>query len=175
WRSGRRWRGAPAANPQPSPRAPHGQWHHHLLQPALHLPRDVVRRLPVGSRLLPCLPRPGRVACALHAPAPQVRQVHVCERPADGHRGTHHRRHPHKYGKCSAVSAGELCGDQRLPSGACGVAVFPGTEINVLTSFSLAAPCRACIGHTKRAHRVQSQGGSHMSEHLKENLSEVWC
>lgn len=43
-RSGRRWRGAPAADPQPSPRTPRGQWHHHLLQPALHLPRYLPTR-----------------------------------------------------------------------------------------------------------------------------------
>lgn len=103
------------------------------------LRRDVVRRLPVGTRLLTCLPRPDRVACPLHAPASQVRQVHVRERSADGHRGTHHRRHPHKYGKCPTVSAGGLCGDQRLPSGVRGIAVFPGMEINVLALFP---PCR---------------------------------
>lgn len=113
----------PPAGVAGRPRAP-GRPH----SPSLR--RDVVRRLPVGSRLLPCLPCPGRVACALHAPAPQVRQVHVRERPVDGHRGTHHRRHPHKYGKCPALWAGVLCGDQRLPSGARGV--------NVLASFP---PC----------------------------------
>lgn len=133
------------------------------------LRRDVVRRLPVGSRLLPCLPRSGRAACPLHAPAPQVRQVHVRERAADGHRGTHHRRHPHKYGK------GRGCAD---PSGGRGMAVFPGMEVSVLALFP---PCptservgprvRLCPGHTKCAQRVQSQGVFHISEHLEENLS----
>lgn len=32
-----------------------------------------------------------------------------------------------------------------------------------------------CIGHTKCAHRVQSQEGFHSSEHLEENISGVWC
>lgn len=122
----------PPAGAAGGPRAP-GRPH----SPSLR--RDVVRRLPVGNRFLPCIPRPGRVACPLHAPASQVRQVHVRERPADGHRGTHHRRHPHKYGKCPAVWAGGLCGDQRLPSGARGIALFPGMEINVL---ALIPACR---------------------------------
>lgn len=166
----------PPAGAAGGPRAP-GRPH----SPSLR--RDVVWRFLVGTRVFPCLPRPGRVACPLHAPTPQVRQVHVRERPADGHRGTHHRRHPHKYGKCLAVSAGGLCGDQRLPSGVRGTAVFPGMAINVLALFPplphkqswTIAHLEPCVGHTKRAHRVQSQGGFQISEHLEENLSEVWC
>lgn len=84
------------------------------------LRRDVVRRLPVGSRLLAVLPRPGGAAGALHAAAPQVRPVHVGEPPADGHRGTHHRRHPHQYGRCRGTAAGGSGAGGARP-GECGI------------------------------------------------------
>lgn len=207
-RSERRWRRAPAADPQPSPRAPRRQWHHHLLQPALHLPRYLPTRSVVRppGPLEACGPRAALTALfssemwygvflwalvsslAFHVPAALLALFTL--------------RH-HKYGRFMSVSvllmgivgpitAGTLtstasapggCADQRLPSGARGMAVFPRMEISVLPLFPPCPklervapyPVSSPASGIPNVPWVQSQGGSHISEHMEENLSEVWC